>query len=162
MSILWWKLCHTFYINIIHNMGIEKLQRRIKKEIHKTSSSLIHGLRNSLRFALAMTLIHILRNALIQMMWAPSQWVKIDSICACERERQRERVSITIVWIMRSWGCFRVILKRHDVLCRVGKTSTASIIKIDMSYFHTLRKWCRVNCIVVILPIYKFIVKTLP
>jgi len=46
----------------------------------------------------------------------------------------------SIIRIVRSWGCFRVVLKRHDVSCRVGKTSTASIIKIDMSYFHTLWK----------------------
>jgi hypothetical protein len=55
---------------------------------------------------------------------------------------------------MRSRGCFRVVLKRHDLTSRESKTSTTAVIKIDMSNLHSFGQCGRVNRIVVVLPIY--------
>lgn len=62
--------------------------------------------------------------------------------------------SLTVVRIMRSRGCFRVVLKRHDLLSRESKTSTTSIIKINMSNLHSFWQCGRVNRVVVVLAIY--------
>ena len=71
-----------------------------------------------------------------------------------------KNVSITRIRIMRPWRSFRVVLKRHDIQSRIGKACTTSIIKVDMRHFHTLRQWCRVYCIVMILPHNELKVKT--
>ena len=47
-----------------------------------------------------------------------------------------------------------MVLKRHNLLSRESKTGATTVIEIDMSNFYSFRQCGRVNCIVVVLPIY--------